>query len=191
MCGRFDALVTWAFFNDVIYATNTPYLREIVPSVVRPTDLAPIIAWTKDGWAAKPAHFGLIPNWHKGGIKDFKGATFNARLETASEKPAFRDAFLRRHAIVPAEAFYEYSGPKGKRLPHRITRQDGQPLCMAGIWDRIGEYLSFAILTRPAGPQMQVLHDREPVILDYESALKWAKGESIALDAPVDLLIDA
>ena len=49
--------------------------------------------------------WGLIPSW----AKDTSGSAqmINARSETAATRPAFRDAFLSRRCMVPADAFYE------------------------------------------------------------------------------------
>lgn len=77
--------------------------------------------------------FGLIPHW----AKDTKIArqTYNARSETAHEKPGFRDAWkLSRHCIIPAEAFYEPDWRSGKAIPTRIARTDGKPMGIAGLW---------------------------------------------------------
>ena len=42
------------------------------------------------------------------------------------ERPAYRNAFLKRRCIVPAEAFYEWVGPKKERQPLSIARADGR-----------------------------------------------------------------
>jgi putative SOS response-associated peptidase YedK len=55
-------------------------------------------------------------------------STFNAKAETLSEEPAYRNAFLKRGCIVPAEAFYEWVGPKVERQPRNVARKDGKPL---------------------------------------------------------------
>ena len=50
-------------------------------------------------------------------------------------KPTFTNLFLRRRCIVPAEAFYEWVGPKGGRQPLSIERTDGKLLSMAGLFN--------------------------------------------------------
>ena len=77
--------------------------------------------------------FGLIPHW----AKDTKIArkTYNARSETVHEKPSYRDAWrLARHCIIPAEAIYEPDWRSGRAIPTRISRADGRPMGIAGLW---------------------------------------------------------
>lgn len=77
--------------------------------------------------------FGMIPHW----AKDATAArrTYNARSETVAEKPSFRDAWrLARHCIIPAEAIYEPDWRSGKAVATRISRSDGQPMGIAGLW---------------------------------------------------------
>jgi putative SOS response-associated peptidase YedK len=96
--------------------------------------------------------FGLIPHW----AKDTKIArqTYNARSETAHEKPSFRDSWrLARHCIIPAAAFFEPDWRSGKAIHTRIVRTDGKPIGIAGLWTgwrnpENGEILrSFTMLT--------------------------------------------
>lgn len=77
--------------------------------------------------------FGLVPHWSR----DTKIAhhTYNARSETVAEKPSFRDAWRHaRHCIIPAEAFYEPDWRSGRAVPTRISRADGEPMGIAGLW---------------------------------------------------------
>src|SRR4030095_7157363 len=53
-----------------------------------------------------------------------RASTFNAKVETLSERPAYRNAFLKRRCIVPAEAFYEWGrSKKQQRRPRKLTQQ--------------------------------------------------------------------
>lgn len=79
--------------------------------------------------------FGLIPGWSK----DTKIARrcYNVRSETAAVKPSFRNAWKHgQHCIIPAAAFYEPDWRSGKAIATRITRSDGEPMGIAGLWER-------------------------------------------------------
>ncbi|WP_017739318.1 SOS response-associated peptidase [Pseudomonas sp. CBZ-4] len=99
--------------------------------------------------------FGLIPGWSK----DTKIArrTYNARSETAGEKPSFRNAWRRaQHCIIPAKAIYEPDWRSGKAVATRITRRDSEPMGIAGLWEcwtnpAGEEVFGFSMLTVNAG----------------------------------------
>lgn len=77
--------------------------------------------------------FGLIPHWAKDAT--IARNTYNARSETVHEKPSYRDAWHQaQHCIIPAEAFYEPDWRSGRAVPTRITRADGKPMGIAGLW---------------------------------------------------------
>jgi putative SOS response-associated peptidase YedK len=108
--------------------------------------------------------FGLVPHW----ATDTKIArqTYNARTETVASKPSFRDAWKKaHHCIIPADAIYEPDWRSGKAVPTRISRSDGQPMGIAGLWSwwksPKGEVLhSFTMLTINADqhPLMNQFH---------------------------------
>jgi putative SOS response-associated peptidase YedK len=108
--------------------------------------------------------FGLVPHW----AMDTKIArqTYNARSETVATKPSFRDAWKKaQHCIIPAEAIYEPDWRSGKAIATRISRADGEPMGIAGLWSwwksPKGEVLhSFTMLTINADqhPLMNQFH---------------------------------
>ena len=140
-----------------------------------------------DGGAEREAlrgSFGLVPHW----ATDTKIArhTYNARTETVDVKPSFRDAWrAAKHCIIPADAFFEPDWRSGKAVPSRISRADGQPMGIAGLWaqwsDAQGEVLhSFTMLTinADAHPLMRQFHKpsdekRMVVILPPERYTDW------------------
>ena len=95
--------------------------------------------------------FGLIPQWAKD--EKFGRRTFNSRSETAATLPSFRDAWRRnQRCIIPADAIYEPDWRSGKAVATRITRVDGEPMSIAGLWSSwkssTGEFVqSFTMLT--------------------------------------------
>jgi len=107
----------------------------------------------------------------------------NARSETAADKPSFRQALQRRRALIPADGFYEWSKDEtGAKQPWYITRTDGQPLVMAGVWERWGEGAdrvdSFAILTTAASEDIAHIHHRSPVFIPEGRFADWLNPET-------------
>lgn len=128
--------------------------------------------------------FGLVPHWAKD--EKFGRRTFNARRETAATLPSFRDAWRKGYrCIIPAEAIYEPDWRSGKAVATRITRADGQPMGIAGLWSwwkspAGEELLSFAMLTINAQEHSLMRNFHKPgdekrmvVILPAERFTDW------------------
>jgi putative SOS response-associated peptidase YedK len=79
--------------------------------------------------------WGLVPWWWKKPLKELP-ASFNARAETVTDKPMFRDAFRRNRCVVPASSYYEWLKRPEGRQPYFISGADGGVLSFAGLWDR-------------------------------------------------------
>jgi putative SOS response-associated peptidase YedK len=112
----------------------------------------------------------------------------NARVESAAEKPAFRDAWRGRRCAVPADGFIEWTGPASARRPSWLHPPDGAPLLFAGLWGATaGGGIAFAILTADANAEVRALHDRMPVLLPEPLLAAWlSDGPAPALPAPAD-----
>lgn len=129
-----------------------PFDREVYP--VRP---APIVRLVKDGTGGRRADvglFGLLPFFAKD--KTYGRRTYNARGETVSTLPSFKQAWARgQRCIIPAEKIYEPRYESGKPVRWAIERPDDTALGIAGIWadspvikgDAGENQLSFAMLT--------------------------------------------
>lgn len=77
--------------------------------------------------------FGFVPHWSPD--TKITRYTYNARSETVASKPSFRDAWAKGlHCIIPAEAIFEPDWRSGKPIPTRISRIDGKPMGIAGLW---------------------------------------------------------
>ncbi|ESQ77958.1 SOS response-associated peptidase [Asticcacaulis sp. YBE204] len=170
MCGQLLALKIWIDFlkslgfSDEVIAVIIEAYNE---GVVKPTDAYPIIT---QGPVLSTKSWSLVPAW---ATAPQKAATFNARIETAAERPTFKDAFARRHALVPVAGFHEWSGPAASRQKWTITRKDNEPLVLAGLWE--GD--TFTVLTRAAGTQMATIHDREPVVVGRRQWQAWLHND--------------
>jgi putative SOS response-associated peptidase YedK len=120
--------------------------------------------------------WGLIPSWSK----DSSGAArmINSRAETASTKPAFRDALKSRRCMIPADGFYEWMRTGKTKQPYCFEINDGEMFAFAGLWDRwrdsSGNWIkTCSILTTIPNAETAAVHDRMPVILDPDAYDLW------------------
>ncbi|MEG3061208.1 MAG: SOS response-associated peptidase family protein [Comamonas sp.] len=115
------------------------------------------------------AQWGLVPHWVKTASDARLRAIklLHARNETASTAQAFRDAWLNnQRCIIPIMAFFEDDHRSGKPVSTRISRIDGQPMGLAGLWAHWKgpegeEILSFAALNINANTH-GLLHRYQP-----------------------------
>ena len=110
--------------------------------------------------------------WQRWGLPGFQGKEliFNARCESAPEKPLFRDSVRHRRIVVPAAWFYEWNSRKEKNV---FRRKDMPVLFMAGLSRQYEDGARFAILTTAANASMEPVHDRMPLILEQEEIEEW------------------
>ncbi len=169
MCGRFVQVEKPEFYARHFSAefVRTETLRSNYN--VAPTSQVYAIAEYGGDRVVTSLRWGLIPAWAK--EKKIGGRAFNARSESAAEKPTFRTSFSKQRCILPLDGFYEWERtPKGK-APHYIYSVEGGPLAAAGLWSswndpESGErLLSCAILTGPPNSLLEGVHDRMPVLL--------------------------
>lgn len=179
------------------------------PAEVFPGYDAPIVRRADDGQAAAPpvcdiAKFGLMPRWSRDAAQalSISKGTYNARNETAAEKPSFRTPWRERQfALVPMESYFDPNWEDahlngGKPVRWRISRADGDPFACAALWERwsdktTGEIItSFSLLTVNADAHALCgrLHrpgdeKRMPVIIaanDYDAWLNASPDEAHA-----------
>ena len=144
---------------------------------VAPTDEATVVVQREDRRAVTGYRWGLIPHW----ATDAKVGSrmFNARAETLTTSPAFRDAFRRKRCLVPVDSFYEWKREGTIRQPYRVVRRDGRPLALAGLWagwhDPATQTVrrTFTIVTPSPNKALADLHDRMPVIVPQGAWDRW------------------
>lgn len=150
--------------------------------LVRPTDTAPIVRPVdpqapEEGVELALLRWGLIPGFHRGGIKDWKLLCTNARSETGATARPFREAWRARRCLVPADGFFEWTGAKGAKTRWLFTRPDGAWFAFPGLWERWlgpdGPLETFTLLTTAPGADMAPFHDRQPVILERPQWAAW------------------
>ncbi len=150
-----------------------------------------VLAVRAGGDELEALRWGLVPSWAKD--RAIGGKLINARAETLAEKPAFRGALEGRRCLIFADGFYEWSGPKSCRQPHRFTVDDGRPFAFAGLWDRWGPrdrpLETCTIVTCAPNALLATIHDRMPAILDDAAIELWLHAgvaDALAALVPYD-----
>ncbi|NLV80706.1 MAG: SOS response-associated peptidase [Rhodococcus sp.] len=117
---------------------------------------------------------------------------FNARSESVATKPSFAQSLRYRRCLVPMDGWYEWQvepAPDGKarKVPYFMSRDDGEPICMAGLWSvwhdpRVVDsppLLSATVLTAESVAQLSNLHHRMPLILPRDRWDAWLDPDSL------------
>lgn len=145
---------------------------------IKPTQQIRLIFDEAGDPVASTARWWLVPHWHKGRLKDWKATTFNAKIETAAEKPAFATAWQNGRCLIPALGYYEWTGATGRKQPWYITQSGNAPVMfLAGLYSARHDGLrTCTILTRPAMEAMARIHPRMPVVLTPEEATGWLRN---------------
>ncbi|MCD2199195.1 SOS response-associated peptidase [Halobacterium sp. KA-4] len=155
-----------------------------------------------DPAAFSTARWGLVPSWSEG--PKAGPDPINARAETLTERRLFAEAYRERRCLVPADGFYEWAETGDSKQPYFVTRADGRPLLLAGLWETwtpeqkqtgLGEFgsggpsrdaepmRSFTVVTTEPNDFLADYHHRMAVVLDPEAGERW-----LSADDPSDLL---
>jgi len=158
---------------------------------VAPTQPVPVIRRQEPIRELSLMRWGLIPSWTK--EPSVAASMINARSETASTKPAFRDALTFRRCLLPADGFYEWQRRGKTKQPYCFEVSAGTLFAFAGIWDRwkgaSGNTVeTCSILTTTANAATSEVHDRMPAILDPASYDLWLDPAMRDVDAASELL---
>jgi putative SOS response-associated peptidase YedK len=181
MCGRFTLTADPADLQEAFFWVNFGN-AEITPRFnIAPTQGIAVVA--NDGKNNLDFFtWGLVPFWAKD--PSIGSRMINARAETLSEKPSFRNAYKHRRCLILADGFYEWqpAPDKKSKTPLFIRLKDAQPFAFAGIWEEWNstdgsQIFSTAIITTEPNELMKPIHNRMPVILPPEVYSTWLKPE--------------
>jgi len=178
MCGRFVQISLLETVQKVFNIGTVPL--EATPNYnVAPTQKILAVVKHDNENKLEKLYWGLVPFW----AKDISigSRMINARSETVSEKPSFRNAFKKRRCLIPVDGFYEWKGEPGHKQPYFITTKLDVPFAFAGLWetwtnkeiDEESIYKSSTIITTEASGPIREIHKRMPVILMPEYHEKW------------------
>ena len=201
MCGRFTLASDAEALHQTFFDFGMP--MDLSPRYnIAPTQDVAVIANTLPDTGEHPEtgqveffHWGLIPSW----AKDPKigNRMINARSETLSEKPSFRNAYKRRRCLILADGYYEWKQIPGDRSkqPVYIRLKSQKPFALAGLWevwqaDGMDERLrSCTIITCPPNAFLEEIHHRMPVILPQDAYAEWLAPTQQSTDTLQPLLV--
>jgi putative SOS response-associated peptidase YedK len=200
MCGRFT--ITRRDGNSLAAELGIPegsFVDYRPRYNIAPTQPHFIVRIKYENREVTPATWGLV----RSGSTDASQAAkhINARSESVESLSTYRDAFLKRRCIVPADGFFEWTGAKAARTPTWFHREDAGLMLFAGLyeaWQKVpGVWeTTFTILTTSANALIASYHDRMPVILADRDADDWMDPrlpepralKRLLVPAPGDLL---
>lgn len=194
MCGRVrtpgewseikaDQKIRWGEIRDGGRRYNVP-----------PTSVIDIIRYNAErgGNGIDQMRWGFIPSWVVE-PKNFKAATFNARVETMEKANTFRGAWKHsRRCLIPIDNFYEWR--KADKQPFAIAMANKSVMMLAGLWetwkprDGGSPVRSFTIITVGARGILGDLHDRAPAIVGSENWGAWLGSAPASNDDLIAML---
>jgi putative SOS response-associated peptidase YedK len=178
MCGRFAQYTPKKELAKTFHVTAQLDLRDSPRYNIAPTQtITAIRSSLEDGGREFAAlRWGLIPRWASDA--QIGNKTFNARAETLTERPTFREPFQRRRTLIPADGFFEWAKQGGRKQPLFFYMADRWPFAFAGLWDSWrdseGQLVeSCTIITTTPNELLAQAHDRMPAILEERDYDLW------------------
>ena len=160
MCNDYEQHVAWQDYCDMMqqleWGVPTQQSELDLPPAndVRIRDVAPVIRAAGNGVELAGMRW-VFPPARPGG-----GPVFNFRSEG-------RSFAKTRRCLIPASAFFEFTGTKTPKTKHRFALAGAPFMCIAGIWrdGPAGEPPDFTMLTTTPGPDVAPYHDRQVVVV--------------------------
>jgi len=209
MCGRYNLIATGQQIMDHFGLLSLPALKPDYN--IPPGQKILAVVQMEDGNnRAVNLHWGLIPSWSKD--RSIASHLINARAETLTEKPSFKQAYRHRRCLIPATGFFEWqhteASPAPGRLaaytpslaipgkkPYHIHRPDNALFAFAGIWEHWEHaqetVYSCAIITTVANEKIAPIHNRMPVIVASDDYIRWLDKKNAAIKIEDFLAADA
>jgi putative SOS response-associated peptidase YedK len=169
MCGRF--LLTTEFETIIqrfgIVNADSTMMRT---GEIYPSNEVPVVFGNGEK-RLKVMKWGFTPSFTK-------KLLINARSETADIKPTFKNSFLNKRCLIPANAFFEWEKANNMSIKRKVYLEEEDLFAMAAIYNSFKNddgqsYDAFTILTTAANGKMEKIHDRMPVILQKERETLW------------------
>lgn len=175
MCGRFYIDPDDMSDEELIALLNREKDRaeqrseelRITLGEVRPGDCAAVIALNRS-----LRRSAFVMKW---GYRLDKRLVFNARSESAAQKPLFIQSAAERRCLIPASAYFEWDHRNAVKQKYRFCLPERKQLYLAGLYrfENENPLPVFTVLTRVAEPEISCFHDRMPVMIPASLTDAW------------------
>ena len=168
MCNLYEHNIAYSQFVDELTRLRTPLVYptpaaapNLEPREVRPTDPASVIRRRDEGVELVQLKWGFAPGAPK------RPPVTNFRSEGRRFGPG--------RCLIPASAFFEFTGAKYPKTRWRFTETGQDWFCMAGLWRpaESGWPESFTLLTTAPGDDVRPYHDRQVIVLERARWKEW------------------
>ena len=167
MCNDYEQQIAWAEYCKMMQALElgvpTQQSEIDLPQAdhIRINDIGPVMRASGNGIELAPMRFGFPPPKPRG------APVFNFRSEG-------RHFAQSKRCLIPASAFFEFTGKKYPKAMHRFTLCNAPFMAIAGIW-REGQdgQPAFTMLTTEPGPDVSPYHNRQAVVLRPNAWADW------------------
>lgn len=123
---------------------------------------------------ATKAVWGISPSWMKPGQ-----LLFNAKIETALEKPTFKRAYTLHRCVIPINGFFEWVKEGEIKQPYFFHRMNEEVFFLAGIYYVEDQIQKFVVMTTDANEWMRPYHSRMPIVLTSKNYGQWLTTKAL------------
>ena len=142
---------------------------------IAPTQNSVVLVQERGYNIVRSMRWGLIPAWSKNELYGSK--MINARIETVTAKPSFKNLIPKNRCIVLSDGYYEWKQSGGRKVPFFIQRKGGGLMFFAGLWTTWSmsskRIFTYTILTTKAQGDVSAIHNRMPILLDKPKVEMW------------------
>ena len=151
-------------------------VKDYTPSYnIAPTQNSLVLVQERGYNIVRSMRWGLIPTWSKNELYGSK--MINARIETVTTKPSFKNLIPKNRCIVLSDGYYEWKQIGDRKVPFFIQKKGGGLMFFAGLWTfwsmSSKRIFTYTILTTKAQKGISAIHDRMPVSFDMSKAEMW------------------
>ena len=167
MCNDYERQVEWAVYCEAMAKAQLGMPADANPEQLpstddtRVNDIAPIMRTRGNVVELASLRWGFAPP------RPGAAPVFNFKSEGRKFDKSNR-------CLIPASAFFEFTGTKSPKSKWRFTLAGSPILAIAGLWREdptTGD--AFTMLTTPPGADIAPFHDRQVVVMPVQDYATW------------------